>query len=485
MARGRRKIQGEETYPNTDKKNSFLAGQSLTPASREAEIALIGSILINQNACGAVAEIIAPKDFYFSENRIIAEVIWDLFDSNSNIDPVLVHEELVKLKTIELVGGSDYFFKIEESIPDSSHAQHYARIIKEKALLRGMVSTCHEILEDIANSSSSAEEILDRSESKILRVAQGFNKGETQHIGPLLHHVLEEIDARLGSGSEIITGIPSGIPALDNLTSGFQRTELIILAARPSMGKTTLALNIAEHAAVKEKMPVAIFSLESSAERIAHNIMCSHARIDSHKLRTGFLSKEEWPKIGMACGALSDVPIYIEDTMPISTFAIKTKARRLKAQYDIQLIVVDYLQMIESNKGWSNADNRQQEIAEISRHLKSLAKELHIPVIAISQLNRAPEARKDGKPRLSDLRESGAIEQDADVVLLLWREGYYEEAEKRQKKKTDLATVEIAKQRNGPTGVVKLLFNGSCLRFDPIAQDADEFSGLGDYDGGF
>jgi len=416
---------------------------------------------------------LSPEDFYFPGNRLVAKVIWELFDSNSRIDTVIVHEELTKRKWIDSVGGSDYFFKLEEAVPDASHAQHYAKIVKDKSLLRSLITACHEIIEDSHNSPDSIDQILDRSESKILAVAQDLAVGEAVHIKSLLHQVLEQIDSRLRAGGGPITGVPSGLPDLDMLTSGFQPSELIVLAARPSMGKTTLALNIAEHAAVREKLPVAIFSLESSAERIAHNILCSHARIDAHKMRTGFLSKEEWPKIGMACGALSDVPIHIEDTMPLSTFALKTKARRLKAKYDIRLVIVDYLQMMETYREFRRAENRQQEIAEISRQLKSLAKELKIPVLAISQLNRAPEERKGGRPRLSDLRESGAIEQDADVVLLLWREGFYEDDPERPKKKTDIARLEVAKQRNGPNGMIKLLFNGSCLRFEPLTRDID------------
>lgn len=454
------------------------AAQSQTPqfpqpASQEAEVSLLGSILINPQACALVADLLSPEDFYFPGNRLVARVVWELFDANSRIDTVIVHEELTKRKWIDTVGGSDYFFKLEESVPDSSHAEHYAKIVKHNSLLRSLIGACHEIIEDAHNSPDSVEQVLDRSESKILSVAQSLARGDAVHIKPLLHQVLEQIDARLRAGGGAITGIPSGLPDLDMLTSGFQPSELIVLAARPSMGKTTLALNIAEHAAVREKLPVAIFSLESSAERIAHNILCSHAKIDAHKMRTGFLSKEEWPKIGMACGALSEVPIHIEDTMPLSTFALKTKARRLKSQYNIRLIIVDYLQMMDTYREFSRMENRQQEIAEISRQLKSLAKELKIPVLAISQLNRAPEERKGGRPRLSDLRESGAIEQDADVVLLLWREGFYEEDMEKPKKKTDIARLEVAKQRNGPNGVIKLLFNGSCLKFEPLTRDVD------------
>jgi replicative DNA helicase len=473
MAARSRKTQTEVSQFTGKPTTLSMTPQFLPPASQEAEVSLLGSILINPEVCVRVAEILSPEDFYFPGNRLVARIIWELFDTNSRIDPVIVHEELTKRKWIDSVGGSDYFFKLEESVPDSSHADHYARIVKEKSLLRGLISACHEIIDDANNSPEPVEHVLDRSESKILQVAQSLARGSASHIKLLLHQVLEQIDARLRAGGGSMTGIPSGIPDLDRLTSGFQQSELIVLAARPSMGKTTLALNFAEHAALREKIPVAIFSLESSAEQVARNMLCSHAKIDAHKLRTGFLAKEEWPKIGLACGALSDVPIHIEDTVPLSTFGLKTKARRLKSQYDIKLLIVDYLQMMDSYRDFSRAENRQQEIAEISRQLKGLAKELRIPIIAISQLNRAPEERKGGRPRLSDLRESGAIEQDADVVLLLWREGFYEEDVEKRNRKPDIARLEVAKQRNGPNGIVKLRFNGAWLKFEPLTRDMD------------
>lgn len=435
------------------------------PQAPEAEIQLLGSILFDPTLLGRVVEIVRPDDFYVLANKALAQVIWDLWNDNKPIDPGLVFEELRRRKQEATVGGFEGLAKIADSVPEASHAEHYAQIVADRAILRNLITSCQEIIQEACDASEEAGAILDRGENKIYQVAHQSSIVSVPHIGPVLQEVMKVIDET--PHGRLVTGLATGYYDLDQLTSGFQDSEMIVLAARPSMGKTTLALNIAEHVALEEKKAVAVFSLETSVQRIARNMLCAHARVDAHKLRTGYIDMEkDYPKLPLAVGVLKEAKIFVDDATMLTPFQLKAKARRLKVQHDIALIIVDYLQLIDSPRG----DNRQQEIAIISRQLKALAKELSLPVVAVSQLSRAVEAREGNRPRLSDLRESGAIEQDADVVMLLYRGDYYERDESKH---TNIAELNIAKQRNGPTGMVRLRFFKEYLRFEPLSMDVE------------
>jgi replicative DNA helicase len=446
------------------------------PQSPEAEIALLGSLIFDPTVIGMVVDTVSPDDFHVPANQAVARVIWDLWNDNAPIDITVIYDELGKRKQDALVGGHEGLFRIADAVPEASHATHYAGIVKNKAVLRNLIAACQDTIRDAHDASDEVEDILDHAENKIYQVAHESAGASVFQIGPVLRQVMKVIDET--PHGRLVTGLETGFYELDELTSGLQESELIVLAARPSMGKTTLALNIAENAALNGKVGVLIFSLETSVERIARNMLCAHAGIDAHLLRTGRLNPKEFTKINIAVGSLSEAKIYIDDTSMLTPFQLKAKARRLKALHDIGLIIVDYLQLLDSPK----AESRQQEISIISRQLKSLAKELDVPVIAVSQLSRAVEQREGNRPRLSDLRESGAIEQDADVVMMLYRADYYEPD---PAKHTNLAELIIAKQRNGPTGSLKLQFTKECLRFGSLSRDAEipEFEEAVEFEG--
>jgi replicative DNA helicase len=435
------------------------------PQSPEAEVALLGSIFFDPTVMGEVVEITRPSDFYVPANRIVAQVVWNFWNDNKPVDPALVYEELCKRKEDVIVGGHEGLMRLADAMPEASHAKHYSNIVRDKAILRNLITSCQEIISDAYEASEEVHSILDHSENRMYEVAHQSSAATAMEIGPVLRKVMKTLDER-PHGKGVVTGLGTGYYELDELTSGLQESELVVLAARPSMGKTTLALNIAEHVALEEDAAVVVFSLETSVERIAHNMLCAHARIDAHKLRTGYLPAEEYSKLNMAVGVLSEAKILIDDTTMLTPFQLKAKARRLKAKVNIRMIIVDYLQLLDAPR----AENRQQEISIISRQLKALAKELSVPVLAVSQLSRAVEAREGNRPRLSDLRESGAIEQDADVVMLMYRGDYYQPDRSRH---THEAEVIVAKQRNGPTGTVKLRFFNQFLRFENLARDEE------------
>ncbi len=435
------------------------------PQSPEAEVALLGSLLFDPTVIGSVVEVVRPEDFYDPANRAVAEVIWDLWGDNKSIDPVVVYDVLCKRKQDTVVGGHEGLMRLADAVPEASHASQYAKIVQDKAMLRALIGLCQEIIGDAFQASEEVDAIFDRSESNMYKVARQSSSASVLEIGPVLRKVMKTLDDR-SHGRGVVTGLSTGYYELDELTSGFQNSELIVLAARPSMGKTTLALNIAEHVALQEKTPVVVFSLETSVERIAHNMLCAHARVDAHKLRTGYLPTDEYGKLAMAVGVLSEAKIFIDDATAMTPFQVKAKARRLKAQHNIGLVIIDYLQLLDAPK----AESRQQEISVISRQLKALAKELKLPVVAVSQLSRAVESREGNRPKLSDLRESGAIEQDADVVMLLYRGDYYQPDKSRH---TGIAELNIAKQRNGPTDTIKLLFMNKFLRFENLARGTE------------
>lgn len=429
------------------------------PQSIEAEMSVLGAMILDNEVISLVIPILNKLSFYKTVHRELYQAIVDVYDKGQPVDLVVLREELKKRSLLEKVGGVEYLMELEEAVPTIGNVEYYANIVREKAIKRNLIEVAATIQKQSFEESTDTEHLLDASERAIFDITQRkFNAASTK-----LNEILKETFSRienLHDRQSRLTGLSAGFYDLDDITCGLQPSELIIVAARPSMGKTSLVLNVVEHVGVVEKKPVVIFSLEMSAQQVAQNMLCSHARIDAHKLRMGFLDDKQWSDLSYGLGSLSEAPIFIDDTPGLTVLEMRAKARRLKAQYDIQLVAVDYLQLMES----SREENRQQEISVISRRLKSLARELKIPVIAVSQLNRSVESREGHRPRMSDLRESGSIEQDADVIVLLHRDNYYDPD------KDNTAELIIAKQRNGPTGVVKLTFLSHFMRFESLAS---------------
>ena len=429
------------------------------PQSIEAEMSVLGAMILDNEVINLVIPILNKLSFYKTAHRELYQAIVDVYDKGQPVDLVVLREELKKRSLLEKVGGVEYLMELEEAVPTIGNVEYYANIVREKAIKRNLIEVAATIQKQSFEESTDTEHLLDASERAIFDITQKkFNTASTK-----LNEILKETFSRienLHDRQSRLTGLSAGFYDLDDITCGLQPSELIIVAARPSMGKTSLVLNVVEHVGVVEKKPVVIFSLEMSAQQVAQNMLCSHARIDAHKLRMGFLDDKQWSDLSYGLGSLSEAPIFIDDTPGLTVLEVRAKARRLKAQYDIQLVAVDYLQLMES----SREENRQQEISVISRRLKSLARELEIPVIAVSQLNRSVESREGHRPRMSDLRESGSIEQDADVIVLLHRDNYYDPD------KDNTAELIIAKQRNGPTGVVKLTFLSHFMRFESLAS---------------
>jgi len=444
-----------------------LSIEKMPPQSIDAEIAILGSMLIEEEAIAKAIEIIDENAFYRETHRIIYKTIIELFSKNSVVDIVTLIEELRKRGQLDEVGGAPYITSLTASIPTAANIEHYARIVKEKGILRQLINNATEIVQECYESTNDADELLDKAERAIFEITSKKIEKESILLKDIIKDSIETID-NLYQRKENITGIPTGFHEFDIMTAGLQPSDLIVVAGRPSMGKSALVTCIAEYVGIVEKIPVAFFSLEMSKEQLVQRMLCSHARVNAHRVRTGFLSQADWPRLVNAAGKLSEAPIYINDTPAISALELKAKARRLKAQYGIKLMVLDYLQLMQ---GPAKAENRQQEISEISRSLKALARELDVSLIAISQLSRAVEQRQDHRPQLSDLRESGAIEQDADVVILLLREEYYNPSLEDKK---GLAELIIAKQRNGPIGTVNLTFIGEYTRFENLSRREEE-----------
>jgi len=434
--------------------------EKVPPQNIEAEMAVLGSMLIDENAIIYAMEILDKDSFYKDSHKKIFEVILNLYNANKAVDIITVSDELKRLGLLDEIGGISALTEMVNSVPTSANVSHYARIVKEKAILRALISNATQIVSLSYESDGNIDEILDKAESLIFEISQNKMQEQPVSLKEIVKDSIDTID-KLYQRKTYVTGVPTGFIDLDQRTSGFQPSDFIVIAGRPSMGKSSFAISIAEHVGVVEKIPIAFFSLEMSKEQLVQRMLCSHARVDAHKVRTGYLSSSDWPRLTAAAGKLSEAPIFIEDTPAISVMELRAKARRLKLQHNIGLVIVDYLQLMRSN---TKAENRQQEISEISRSLKALARELHIPVVAISQLSRAVEARADHRPQLSDLRESGAIEQDADLVILLLREEYYNPTEENE----GIAEVIIAKQRNGPVGSIKLAFIKEYTRFENL-----------------
>ncbi len=428
-------------------------------------MALLGSMIMDEDALHNALEIAREEYFYKESHKIIFRAILNLYNANNVVDLVTLTDELKKQKMLPEVGGPAYLTELTNSVPSATNVAHYARIVKEKSMLRGLINHATQIMTEAFEAEGKVDEVLDHAEQLIFQISD--NRVQTVNI-PLKEIIKDSIETidRLYQRKAHVTGLPTGFVDFDVRTAGLQSSDFIVVAGRPSMGKSSFAMGIAEHVGMVEKMPVAFFSLEMSKEQLAQRMICSHARVDAHRVRTGFLSSSDWPKLTQAAGKLSEAKIFIDDSPSLSIFELRAKARRLKSQHDIQLMVIDYLQLM---RGPSDPESRQQEISEISRSLKALARELKAPLIAISQLSRAVESRVDHRPQLSDLRESGAIEQDADLVVLLLREEYYNPTPENQ----GMAEVIIAKQRNGPVGSMKLAFIKEYARYENISSASE------------
>jgi replicative DNA helicase len=429
----------------------------IPPQNIDAEKAVLGAMMLSEEAIGVSIEHIDSFYFYETAHQNIYEAMKDLYANRKNVDLITLSEYLKNKAVLDSIGGVSYLTQLADFVPTAANIQYYVDIVKEKGIQRKLIKSSTEIISKSYGNNINVHELVDEAERLIFEIATARERQKASSIKDILYLTMEKID-KLFQRKESITGVPTGLIDFDKMTSGLQKSDLIIIAGRPSMGKSTLAVNMAEYACIQKNVPVAIFSLEMSKEQLVQRMLCSQAKVDAHKVRTGFFSPEEWPKLTGAASKLSNIPMHIDDTPAITVLELRAKARRLKAAHNIGLIIVDYLQLMQAS---IPSDNRQQEISEISRSLKALARELDVPVIAVSQLSRAVESRQDHRPQLSDLRESGAIEQDADVVVLLMREDYYNPTPENE----GTAEAIIAKQRNGPTGSVKLKFLKTILTF--------------------
>ena len=435
------------------------------PHAIEAEMSLLGSMILDSRVCGEVVQILqGPADFFKTAHAAVYQVLVQLYDTNQPIDMVQINQRLRDLGQLEQVGGIEYLISLAESVPSAASAPYYARMVREKSVLRQLIDAAGRILSDAYSSGEPVATLLDRAEQEVFRIAEQRGMEDAAQLNQLLQELYSQLEAHEGRQ---ITGLETGFFELDEMTSGLQGGEMIIVAGRPSMGKTALALNIAEHIAAVKKQGVAIFSLEMSKQQLAQRLLCSRSGVDSHKVRRNMLNEDDYVKLHLTVGELSEAPLYIDDSPGLTLLALRAKARRLAARYSIKAVFVDYLQLMSIG----GAENRQQEVSELSRGIKALARELSVPVVCLSQLNRSPEAREGHKPRMSDLRESGSIEQDADVVMMIHREEYYhdEDWKRDNPDKAGRAEVILSKQRNGPTGSIELQFNSSTTRFNNLA----------------
>lgn len=430
----------------------------LPPHSIEAEMCLLASMMLEKEMIGQAVQLIDRESFYQADHQIIYDVLVKLYEMNRPIDSVILFEELVKRQLLDEVGGTAYIAQILNSVPSSAHGMHYAGIVREKAMLRQLIAASNDILRDSYAPYEQADIVLDKAERRIFEIAQKKVGGTMEPMEKVLHEVFEMIENR---GQR---GLITGFHELDDMLNGLQRGEMIIVAARPSMGKTALAMNMVEYIAADLRLPCAVFSLEMSKQQLAQRMLCSRGRIDAHKLRKGMLNSQEYTTLATVVGELAKAPVWVDDSAGLTPLELRAKARRLKLQHDVKCIMIDYMQLMD-NPG---PESRQQQISEISRAVKSVARELDIPVICLSQLNRMTEGREGHRPRMSDLRESGSIEQDADVVMLLHREDYYRMSE-QDFQPDNIAEIIVAKQRNGPTGTIKLTFDNRTTRFNNLS----------------
>ncbi len=427
------------------------------PQDIEAEQAVVGSMLTDQDAVVAAIETLKPEDFYREDNKIIYEAILNIYNRAEPIDIITLKSELSSMGKLDAVGGLEYIAQLPDKVPTTSNVDRYIKIVQDKAMLRNLIKTANEIISLGYDQTEDVEDVMDHAEKKIFDVMQRKNQKGYTSIKDILIESFTKLE-ELYNQKQHVTGVPTGFIELDKKTAGLHGSELILIAARPAMGKSAFALNIGTYAATRANIPVAIFSLEMSKDQIGNRILCSEALVDSNNVRTGELNDEELSKLAETSGELSQAQIFVDDTPGISVMEIRAKCRKLKLEKNIGLVIIDYLQLIQ---GSGKSSSREQEIAEISRSLKILAKEIDVPVIALSQLSRAVESRPDHRPMLSDLRESGSIEQDADIVMFLYRDDYYNE----ESEKKNIAEVIIAKQRAGSTGTVELAWLGNYTKF--------------------
>ena len=450
-------------------KDSDVKLDKLPPQNIEAEQSILGAILIDNDALPRALEIIDIDDFYKQSHRKIFNAMVELFEKSEPIDLITITDCLKRREEIDAVGGVFYLSSLVNMIPTAANIKYHSKIVRERALLRGLLRSANEIASRVYEDNYEAEELVDYAEKSIFDVSDKRIKASFVTLKEVIKSSFEMIE-HLYDKKEVITGIPSGFRDLDDLTTGFQKGDLVVVGGRPSMGKTALALNIAQYVGLEVKETVAIFSLEMAKEQLAFRMLCSEAMVNSNSIRKGFIKKEDWHKLTSAASNLTGAPIFIDDSSAITVLELRAKARRLKMEHGLSLVIVDYLQLM---KGKGSFERREQEISDISRSLKALAKELNVPVVAVSQLHRSVEQRRPPKPILADLRESGAIEQDAGVILFLYRNEIYNKDAKKGE-----AEIIVAKQRNGPTGIVNLTFISNCTRFlnrtDRGYQDVEE-----------
>lgn len=440
----------------------------MPPQQVEAEQAVLGAMLISEDAVSDALELLEAEDFYRAAHQSIYRAMREAYDAGQPIDVVTVAAALrTRDDALEQVGGAEYLADLAAAMPTALHVNQYAQIVREKALLRRIIAAATDIAEEGYSQDLAASDVLADAEKRILELSQFQKTRDFTHISDVLETTFERIEQLYASDGNI-TGVATGYSELDRMTSGFQRSDLIIVAARPSVGKTAFALNVAQNVAVRSGLPVAIFSLEMSKDQLVQRMLCAEAYIDGHKLRNGALDDDDWPKLSMGVSTLSNSPIYIDDSPGITVPEMRSKLRRLKLEHGLGFVVIDYLQLIHGRR--SSGENRQQEISEISRSLKQLARELEVPIVALAQLSRSVEQRQDKRPMLSDIRESGSIEQDADIVAFLYRDDYYDPESERQ----NIIEIIIAKQRNGPTGKIDLVFLKNYNKFVNLEKTHQE-----------
>ncbi len=435
----------------------------IPPHNIEAEQAVLGCMLLDSDVIPTITELIRSEDFYRDDHREICEAILDLTEKAGPVDIITVSEQLQLRGTLDAIGGLEYLTNITDAVPTTANARHYAKIVEEKSLLRKLIKASSDIAGMSYDASEEAAFVLDRAEKSIFDILEKRSTQGFTHIKDVLLDTFNRLEELYNSKS-FVTGVPTGFTDLDFKTAGLQNSDLILIAARPGMGKTAMGLNIAQYAAVQRHVPVAIFNLEMSKDQLVNRMLSSEVMVDSQRMRTGKLEDDDWNKVAQALAPLSEAPIYIDDTPGVSVMDIRAKCRRLKLEKNLGLVVIDYLQLMQ---GRGRVESRQQEVSEISRSLKILAKELQVPVVTLSQLSRGPESRTDHRPMLSDLRESGAIEQDADIVMFLYRDDYYNP----DTEKKNVAEVIIAKHRNGSTGTVELRWFGEYTKFANLKKD--------------
>jgi replicative DNA helicase len=437
--------------------------RKVPPQNLDAESSVLGGILLDNDAINRVLEILTPEDFYRESHRKMFRAMIELSDRSEPVDLITLSDFLKARGELDAVGGTAYLASLADSVPTAANIAYYARIVREKSVLRHLINAATDIATRGFEEQGNVDEFLDTAEKTIFDISEKKIKSSFVMVGDIIKDSIKTVE-KLYERKELVTGVPTGFKDLDELTAGLQPSDLVVVAGRPSMGKTAFCLNIATHAALNASVGVAVFSLEMAKEQLVLRMLCSEARVDNSKVRAGYLGERDFPKLVMAAGRLAEAPIYIDDTPAISILELRAKARRLVRDREkkVGLIVVDYLQLM---RGMGTAGNREQEISEISRSLKALAKELSVPVIALSQLNRQVESRKPPKPILADLRESGAIEQDADLIAFIYREVVYNE----NADEPNVAEINVAKQRNGPIGTVRLAFFKEYTRFEDLA----------------